>query len=54
MPFIDLGLTDGILSKLESHLNKIKTENDIPQLVPGLGDEIVADVIAIINDLFDI
>lgn len=52
MPFIDLGLTDGIVSKLESNLNKIQNEDNIKQLVPGLGNGIVADIMAIIEEIF--
>ena len=53
LPFVDIDLTDGIVALLVAHVNKITSRDDIHQLVPGLSEVVVDDIISIVKDMFD-
>ena len=53
IPFLDLEMTDGIITLLVEHLNKFKLPSDIAQLVPCLSEQVVEDVMTIVRDIFE-
>lgn len=52
IPFVDPELTDGIITVLTDHVNKIQGADDVLHLAPGLSPEIVEDIMNIIEELF--
>ena len=53
MPFVDMELTDGIITVMTDHLNKIKDAANIHQLIPCISSMVVEDIMAIIRDIFE-
>lgn len=53
MPFLDSGLTDGIINLIVQDCHKICKQDDLSTLVPGLSSSTQGDVMKILDEIFN-